>query len=262
MGDQAADLHIAFDPGTTTWTVCWKWSSSQAVHTLKFGSTYSEKDNEELDATVGRSLSNWHYGLDVRYLDVQKFENIKLGILGQEPYTGELKRSFQATARAHGVAETPVTLFENLFKHILATLADRYLEASESEGLLRGRRFQDIQKHFWVTHPVRRNESLRIILFEAALAAKFHRVDGVSESMAAAHFVAFQTKHQIFTAGKTALIGDCGGGSTVMLPGCQSGHAYTEPVGRTSWAYFGNRPGGFDRLARLMVRAARSFTAE
>ncbi|KAJ5117649.1 hypothetical protein N7448_011281 [Penicillium atrosanguineum] len=233
MGDQADDLHIALDPGTTTWTVCWKWSSSRAVHNLKFGSTYSEKDNEELDATVGRSLSNWHYGLDVRYLDVQKFENIKLGILGQEPYTGELKQSFQATARAHGVAETPVTLFENLFKHILATLEDRYLEAPESEGLLRGRRFKDIQKLCWVTHPVRRNESLRIILFEAALAARFYRVDGVSESMAAAHFVAFQTKNQIFTAGKTALIGDCGGGSTVMLYGCQSGDAYTEPVGRT-----------------------------
>ncbi|KAJ5465248.1 uncharacterized protein N7458_000934 [Penicillium daleae] len=214
MSDQDADLHIAFDPGTTTWTVCWKWSCSLTVHTLKFSSTYSEKDNEELDATVGRSQSNWHYGLDVRYLDVQKFENIKLGILGQEPYTSELKQSFQATARAYGAAETPATLFENLFKHILATLAERYLEVPESEGLIRGRRFQDIRKHCWVTYPVRHNNSLRIILFEAALAAGFNRVEGVSESMAAAHFVALHTKGQLFTVDKTALIGDCGGGST------------------------------------------------
>lgn len=233
MGDQDADLHIAFDPGTTTWTVCWKWSCSRLVHTLKFSSTYSEKESEELDATVGRSQSSWHYGLDVRYLDVQKFENIKLGILGQEPYTSELKQSFQATAQAHGVVETPVTLFEGLFQHILATLAERYLDAPESDALIRGRRFQDIRKHCWVTYPVRHNDSLRIILLEAALAAKFHRVEGVSESMAAAHFVALQTKQQLFPAGKTALIGDCGGGSTVMLGDCRDGDACTDAVDRT-----------------------------
>lgn len=254
MGDKVADLHIAIDPGTTTWTVCWRWSSSRTVHTLKFSSTYSEKNNEELDATIGRSQSHWYYGLDVRHLDVQKFVNIKLGIIGEEPYTRQLKESFQAARRVYGVEETPVTLFANLFKHILMTLAEQCLEAPESEALMSGRRFHDIRKLCWITHPVRHNESLRIILFEAALAAKFHRVDGVSESMAAAHFMAFQTKHQLFPPDKTALIVDCGGGSTVMLSGGQGGGAHTDAVGRISWVCIGNRRDGFDRFPRLMVR--------
>lgn len=217
MADRPAGLYLGIDLGTTTITVSWQWSNSELKHLLKFNSPYTEKTNEELDATLARSQSTWYYGLDVRYLsDVITFENIKLGIIGQEPYTKLLKESFRAANQKHRVTETPVTLFRNLYLHILDTLAAQFLEPTESENHCGDRTFSEIPKHCWVTYPVRHNESLKITLVEAALAAGFDGVNGVSESLAAAYFVAFHAKYNV-SSSRTMLIIDCGGGSTVRF---------------------------------------------
>ena len=209
------DLHLGIDLGTTTVVVSWKWSTSREKHILKFKSPYTEKANEELDATLARSRTRWFYGLDTRFLfDVVVFENIKLGIIGQDPYLSLLKGSFLEAREDYGTTENPVTLFEQLFLHILDTLEEQFLDPAESQHYQVGRAFDDIRKQCWVTYPVRHNESLKITLVEAALAAGFDGVDGVSESLAAAHFAVLDTSSNLL-AHHAVLIVDCGGGSTV-----------------------------------------------
>lgn len=235
MGEQAAglsDLVVSVDVGTTTAVVSFQFSGSKDKHLLQFPSpTNTEKRTEELDATVARSQSKWHFGQDVRFLsDVTVFENIKLAIIGEQPYKDLLTAALRDAAKEHGVIATPVTLFTKFFAYILEVLEQQFLDAPGSEHFCHGRSFHEIPKHCWVTYPVRHNESLRIMLVEAALAAKIERengdlkfdgVNGVSESLAAAYCVKFGGKHNVLASEttKTMLIVDCGGGSTVGSTG-------------------------------------------
>ena len=139
MREQAKDLHVGVDVGTKTLVVSWMWSTSREKHILKFKSPSTEKTNEELDATLARSRTKWFYGPDARHLsDVVVFENIKLGIIGQDPYLSLLKGSILEAGEDYGITENPVTLFEQLFLHILDTLEEQ-IPRSGRESTLPGR---------------------------------------------------------------------------------------------------------------------------
>lgn len=209
------EVKVGVDLGTSKLAVSFTFHGSKKIHLLKLSSSlYAQKKVEELDAVLGYAPSGWHYGPDVKVLDdAIAFTNIKLGIIGQEPYLSLLKGSFRAAAKKHGVIETPVTLFQRLFSHILATLKQLF-DQPENHHHYGGRTFHDLNKSCTVTYPVRRNGSLKIVLVDAALAAGFHRVNGVSEPFAAAHYVVLQPQ-PIISCNETFLIIDCGGGTFV-----------------------------------------------
>ncbi|KAJ6126280.1 hypothetical protein N7471_010773 [Penicillium samsonianum] len=207
------EVKVGVDLGTSKLAVSFTFPGSPKVQLLKFSSSlYAQKKVEELDAVLGYAPSGWHYGPDVKVLDdAIAFSNIKLGIIGHEPYLSLLKGSFRAAAKKYGVKETPVTLFQKLFSHILATLK-RLFDQPENQHYYGGRTFRDLEKSCSVTYPVRQNGSLKIVLVEAALAAGFHRVNGVSEPLAAAHYIVLQPQ-PIISCNETFLIIDCGGGT-------------------------------------------------
>ena len=209
------EVKVGVDLGTSKLAVSFTVPGSPKVQLLKFSSSlYAQKKVEELDAVLGYAPSGWHYGPDVKVLDdAIAFSNIKLGIIGQEPYLSLLKGSFRAAAKKYGAKETPVTLFQKLFSHILATLK-RFFDQPENQHYYGGRTFHDLEKSCSVTYPVRQNGSLKIVLVEAALAAGFHRVNGVSEPLAAAHYIVLQPQ-PIISCNETFLIIDCGGGTFV-----------------------------------------------
>jgi molecular chaperone DnaK (HSP70) len=206
---------IGIDLGTTSVTVAYRASGSEETHLLQFGSPSATKDSNELPATFARSQDGWHFGPDVAvYSDIILFTDVKLGISGRSPYTQQLWQAVHKARQRFDVRETPVSLLVNLFRYILDCLKEQILANPSYRVLLDGRSFESTEKRCWVTYPVRQNDSLHLTLVEAAHAAGFTKVHGVSESIAAAYFAVLKKKVELREP-SSVLIADIGGGSTV-----------------------------------------------
>ncbi|KAB8213987.1 hypothetical protein BDV33DRAFT_183599 [Aspergillus novoparasiticus] len=212
------DIDVAIDLGTTTVAVCWRWTSPEEMpRLLKFrspGSLTAQKDSLELPATFARSQHQWHFGPDATvYSDTVTFSNVKMGISGRPPYREQLQETLRKADQEYGVKETPVTLLTSMFRYIQDSLKEQVLVEPNSKKFLMQREFENIAKRCWVTYPVKQNDSLRISLVEAALAAGFDEVHGISESLAAVHFAVLEKQVPLSTP-STVLLIDCGGGSS------------------------------------------------
>ncbi|KAE8334164.1 hypothetical protein BDV24DRAFT_170480 [Aspergillus arachidicola] len=143
-----------------------------------------------------------------------------MGISGRPPYREQLQATLRKADQEFGVKETPVTLLTSMFQYIQDSLKEQVLAETNSKKFLMQRELENVAKRCWVTYPVKQNDSLRISLVEAALAAGFDEVHGISESLAAVHFAVLEKELPLCTP-STVLLIDCGGGSsdaaTVMV---------------------------------------------
>ncbi|KAJ5742622.1 uncharacterized protein N7511_011354 [Penicillium nucicola] len=217
MSEALPHLMVGVDLGTTSCTVSFEWMGSKVSHLLKFPTHSNAKNNEELDAILACSQDRWYYGENAQFRPhAVLFEHIKLAAMGRKPYTSILKRALREAATNYGTALTILNLFEKIFSYILEVLEVQLPKLSESSVFSRGRRFDEIQKYCRVTYPVEYNVWLRMMLFEAARSAGFDEVAGVSEPLAAAHYIAFESERARLPS-QAMLIIDSGGGSTVRL---------------------------------------------
>lgn len=217
MSVESPRLMVGVDLGTTSCTVSFEWMGSKVPHLLKFPTHNNAKNNEELDAILACSPDRWYYGDNAQFRpNAVLFEHIKLAAMGRKPYTSTLKRALREAATKNGTALTILNLFEKIFSYILEVLEEQFPRLPESSVYSRGRRFDEIQKYCRVTYPVEYNVWLRMMLFEAARSAGFNEVAGVSEPLAAAHYIAFESERARLPS-QAMLIIDSGGGSTVRL---------------------------------------------
>ena len=216
-------LDIGVDLGTTSVTVAFALLGSKETYLLQFGSGSAQKDNNELPASFARSQKACRFGPDAYVYSGVLFQDIKLGIAGRQPYRDQLWQALRKAKRELHVRETPVSLLTHLLQYVLKCLEEQLVARPETRRLLAGRPFESIRKRFWITYPVRQNESLRMSLAEAALAANIQEIYGVSESIAAVQFFVENSEKPLLTP-TTVLLIDCGGGSTV------GGYAYRSNI--------------------------------
>ncbi|KAJ5522965.1 hypothetical protein N7494_013151 [Penicillium frequentans] len=222
---------VGLDFGTSTITAAFTVVGTKQRWLVKFDSSKTQKTNEELPAEVavnhvGDRLQ-WFFGHDGRnYADSVHFENIKLAIIGEEPYRGLLARAFEKARKKFKVKGESVTLFQRIFEYVFQTIRAQLIADSRSWQDQRIWGHDDVDLHCYVTYPVRDNDALRLVLVDAAQKAGCSRVGGVSEPLAAAYFMIYHAKYDFAwehdlswkpepqDAKRTMLIVDMGGGST------------------------------------------------
>ncbi|KAJ5249575.1 hypothetical protein N7524_011891 [Penicillium chrysogenum] len=268
MSDEPSPLIVGVDFGTTSCTVSVEWMGSKLPRLLKFPTHNNAKNNEELDAVLACSPDKWYYGENAQFRpNAVLFEHIKLAAMGRKPYTSLLKGAVHEAAMINGTSLTILNLFEKLFSYIFEVLEEQYPKLPESSVYSMGRPFHEIQKACRVTYPVQYNIWLRMMLFEAARKAGFNEVTGVSEPLAAAHYIAFESERARLPF-QAMLIVNSGGGSTdgatvffdaeeeVKLACPTDGENFGKPSAKKASA---NKYTGFDGGSQVINDAVRTW---
>ncbi|KAJ5544165.1 hypothetical protein N7494_005444 [Penicillium frequentans] len=258
---------VGLDFGTSTITVAFTVVGTEQRRLVKFNSSKTQKTNEELPAEVavnqvGDQLQ-WFFGHDGRNIAGSvHFENIKLAVIGEEPYRGLLARAFEKARTKFKVKGESVILFQRIFEYIFHTILDQLIADSRSWQDQRILGHDDVDLHCYVTYPVRDNDALRLVLVDAAQKAGCSRVGGVSEPLAAAYFMIHHAKYDFArehdlswkpepqNAKRTMLIVDMGGGSTDAALVCVNDAGGVELVCPTN---------GVSRGGESVNKSARSW---